>query len=136
MPQDIENQIWEYAPSGWLSQRILAASRQPLRVVEARRVFATDFNPESTPTSLADWCLEGPSHVVLSACSSLISIPEGDFGVIQFSHFSVKEFLTSESPVRVMAKSITADDLFLEFSEGPPLYALVYDKTSLILTSL
>jgi hypothetical protein len=66
----------------------------------------------------------------------LISIPEGDFGVIQFSHFSVKEFLTSESPVRVMAKSITADDLFLEFSEGPPLYALVYDKTSLILTSL
>jgi hypothetical protein len=34
---------------------------------------------------------------VLSACSSLITlVDDGDSRVIQFSHFSVKEFLTSD----------------------------------------
>jgi hypothetical protein len=42
-----------------------------------------------------DWRLEDPVDAVLSTCSSLLAIVDGGypFGkVIQFSHFSVKEF--------------------------------------------
>jgi hypothetical protein len=43
-----------------------------------------------------DWRWEEQELALLSACSSLIAIVQaGDTRVVQFSHFSVKEFLTS-----------------------------------------
>jgi len=40
---------------------------------------------------------ENPEEAVLSACSTLISVvKDGDSRIVQFSHFSVKEFLTSD----------------------------------------
>jgi hypothetical protein len=43
-----------------------------------------------------DWRWEEQELALLSACSSLITIVQaGDSRVVQFSHFSVKEFLTS-----------------------------------------
>jgi len=43
-----------------------------------------------------DWRWEDQEEAVLSICSSLITIVDnGDSRVVQFSHFSVKEYLTS-----------------------------------------
>jgi ankyrin repeat protein len=72
------------------------ASR-PLRVKELAEFLAFDFEEGSTPTFLAEWRPEEPGHAVLSTCSSLLAIvdDEDGFPVIQFAHFSVKEYLTS-----------------------------------------
>jgi hypothetical protein len=49
------------------------------------------------PTFNAAWRPENAEEAVLSACSSLISIIDrGGNQIVQFSHFSVKEYLTSE----------------------------------------
>jgi len=43
-----------------------------------------------------DWRWDDQEEALLSTCSSLIAIvPSGDSRVVQFSHFSVKEYLTS-----------------------------------------
>jgi hypothetical protein len=73
------------------------ASR-PLRVEELAELLAFDFEAGPIPKFHEDWRLEDPVDAVLSTCSSLLAIVDGGypFGkVIQFSHFSVKEFLTS-----------------------------------------
>ena len=62
-------------------------------------MLAFDFNdaPGGIPTVNADWRREDQEYAVLSTCSSLITVVhDGDSRVVQFSHFSVKEFLTSE----------------------------------------
>jgi ankyrin repeat protein len=72
------------------------ASR-PLRVKELAEVLAFDFEEGSTPTFLAEWRPEDPAYAVLSTCSSLLAVVNVDGSpVIQFAHFSVKEYLTSE----------------------------------------
>ena len=79
---------------------------RPLRVAELAEVFAVDFDDaEGIPRLNADWPWEDQEQALLIACSSLIAIVEpnydysvvgsGDSRVVQFSHFSVKEFLTS-----------------------------------------
>ena len=106
--EEIDEQNWEYAHR--LFQCVAAASR-PLRVDELAEFLAFDFEVGSTPTFLADWRPEDPAHAVLSMCSSLLTIVEsGDAHedddsstshifsnspIIQFAHFSVKEYLTS-----------------------------------------
>ena len=51
---------------------------------------------EGIPKLKPDWRWEDQEQALLIACSSLIAIVEtGDSRVVQFSHFSVKEFLTS-----------------------------------------
>ena len=76
-------------------QFVSVASR-PLRVNELADLFAFDFKAGSIPKFRKDWRLEDPTDAILSTCSTLLSIVN-DRGspVIQFSHFSVKEFLTS-----------------------------------------
>jgi ankyrin repeat protein len=92
--EEIGKQNWEYAHR--LFQCVAAASR-PLRVEELAEFLAFDFDAESTPTFREDWREEEPAHAVLSTCSSLLAIVEVDGSpVIQFSHFSVKEYLTSK----------------------------------------
>ena len=45
----------------------------------------------------ADWRREDQEQAVLSTCSSLITVvQDGESRVVQFSHFSVKEYLTSD----------------------------------------
>ena len=75
----------------------LVVAIRPLRVVELAEVLAVDFDDvEGIPRLKADWRQEDQELALLSACSSLISIVEADDSrVVQFSHFSVKEFLTS-----------------------------------------
>ena len=97
--EEIDEQNWEYAHR--LFQCVAAASR-PLRVNELAEFLAFDFEAGSIPTLLDDWRSEDPTHTVLSVCSSLLAIVESNddddspiFPVIQFAHFSVKEYLTS-----------------------------------------
>ena len=69
----------------------------PLRVAELAEVLAVDFDDvEGIPRLNPHWRWEDQEVALLSACSSLIAIVETvDSRVVQFSHFSVKEFLTS-----------------------------------------
>ena len=75
----------------------LVVATRPLRVAELAEVLAVDFDDgEGIPRLKADWRWEEEELALLSACSSLIAIVEaGGSRVVQFSHFSVKEFLTS-----------------------------------------
>ena len=76
----------------------LSMAIRPLRVEELAEVLALDFRPKGVPPELKDRRpLEDRQRDVLSMCSSLITLVDNDgSGVIQFSHYSVKEFLTSD----------------------------------------
>jgi len=77
----------------------LTVAVRPLRVEELAEVLAFDFQASRSggiPTLKADWRWDDQEEAVLSTCSSLISIiRNGRSRVVQFSHFSVKEYLTS-----------------------------------------
>jgi ankyrin repeat protein len=71
---------------------------RPLCVEELAELLAYDFDTteEGIPIVNPNWRWEDHEEAVLSTCSSLIAVvSDGDSLVIQFSHFSVKEFLTS-----------------------------------------
>jgi hypothetical protein len=70
---------------------------RPLRVEELAEVLAVDFDSdEDIPKLKPDWRWEDQEQALQAACSSLIAIVDtGRSRVVQFSHFSVKEFLTS-----------------------------------------
>ena len=75
----------------------LAVAIRPLRVEELAEVLALDLSTGSLPNLNPDWRWEDQEEAVLSACSSLVAIIiDNGSRVVQFSHFSVKEFLTSE----------------------------------------
>ncbi|KAI0297921.1 hypothetical protein BC826DRAFT_135232 [Russula brevipes] len=79
-----------------LIQCLVVAAR-PLRIEELAEVLAIDFDSEVTARLNPDWRWPDQESAVMSACSSLISIVnDGDSRVVQFSHFSVKEFLISQ----------------------------------------
>ena len=75
----------------------LVVAIRPLRVEELAEVLAIDFNDaEGTPKLNPNWRWEDEEQALLTSCSSLIAIIETGYSrVVQFSHFSVKEFLTS-----------------------------------------
>ncbi|KAH9170740.1 hypothetical protein EDB89DRAFT_1887768, partial [Lactarius sanguifluus] len=74
----------------------LTVAVRPLRVEELAEILVVDFNASGGPRLNADWRWEDDEEAVLSACSSLVTVVmDGDSRVVQFSHFSVKEFLTS-----------------------------------------
>src|ERR1700733_9215071 len=89
-----------------LLQCLVAATR-PLQVKELAEVLAFDFNSEGIPKLNLGWRWEDQEEAVMSACSSLVMIvKDGDSRIVQFSHFSVKEFLTADrlaEPVRVVS---------------------------------
>ena len=82
----------------------LAVASRPLRVEELAEVLAIDFAAPANggiPQLNPNWRWTDHHQAVLSTCSSLITIvSDGDFQVVQFSHFSVKEFLTSDRLAR------------------------------------
>jgi hypothetical protein len=82
----------------------LVVAIRPLRVEELAEILAFDFDnlEGGIPKFRADWRLTDQEEAVLSTCSSLISVMDSDpyfsdkHRVVQFSHFSVKVFLTSD----------------------------------------
>ena len=77
----------------------LTVAARPLRVEELAELLAFDFQAASSggiPKLKEDWRWDNQEEAVLSTCSSLITIVRsGDSRIVQFSHFSVKEYLTS-----------------------------------------
>src|SRR5712671_4563678 len=75
----------------------LVVAVRPLRVEELAEVLAFDFSTEGIPKLNPSWRWEDQEEAVMSACSSLVIIvKDGKSRIVQFSHFSVKEYLTSE----------------------------------------
>jgi Ankyrin repeats (3 copies) len=75
----------------------LVVAIRPLEVEELAEVLAVDFDDaEGIPKLKPNWRWEDQEQALLTSCSSLITIVDTGFSrVVQFSHFSVKEFLTS-----------------------------------------
>jgi len=91
--REIHETNWECARQ--LLQCVSVTSR-PVRVEELASFLAFDFTAGQIPHFREDWCLEDPLEAVLSTCSTLLAVViDDDSQVVQFSHFSVKEFLTS-----------------------------------------
>ena len=86
----------------------LVAAVRPLRVEELAEVLAFDFDVEGIPKLNIGWRWEDQEEAVMSACSSLVIIvKDGDLRIVQFSHFSVKEFLTANrlaEPIRDVSR--------------------------------
>jgi ankyrin repeat protein len=87
---------------GDLARRILqclTVAIRPLRVEELVEILALDFEEAEgrIPKFNEDWRLQDRQQALMITCSSLIAIVDDhDSRVVQFSHFSVKEFLTSD----------------------------------------
>ena len=82
----------------------LAVAVRPLRVEELAELLAFDFQASRSggiPTLKEDWRWDDEEGAILSTCSSLIAVVHsGRSRVVQFSHFSVKEYLTSSRLAR------------------------------------
>ena len=82
---------------------------RPLQLEELAEVLAFDFDaaPGGIPKLNADWHREDQEQAVLSTCSSFITVVrDGESHVIQFSHFSVKEFLMSDCLAAAVSDSM------------------------------
>ena len=82
----------------------LTVAVRPLLVEELAELLAFDFHASTArgiPTLKEDWRWDDQEEAIRSTCSSLISIiSRGNSRVVQFSHFSVKEYLTSSRLAR------------------------------------
>jgi hypothetical protein len=82
----------------------LTVALRPLGVEELAEVLAIDLDAPShggIPHLNPNWRWADQHQAVLSTCSSLIAIVDDGYSqVVQFSHFSVKEFLTSNRLAR------------------------------------
>ena len=78
----------------------IAVAIRPLSVAELAELLAFDFDATQggIPKLNSKWRWDDHEQAVLSTCSSLITIVPDRHGspVVQFSHFSVKEFLMSD----------------------------------------
>jgi len=102
LDETYERTLQEIPDTNWeLARRLLqcvAVVSHPLRVEELAEFLAFDFEAGQIPKYREDWRQEDPVHAVLSTCSTLLALVNVDDDcppVIQFSHFTVKEFLTS-----------------------------------------
>jgi len=77
----------------------LTVSSRPLGVREVAEVFAINFDEEMSgiPKFEPSWRDPNAETAVLSACSTLVAIVDDlDGKTVEFSHFSVKEYLSSD----------------------------------------
>jgi Ankyrin repeats (3 copies) len=87
---------WKRQHAHRLFQCLVAAFR-PLHTEELAEIFAVDFDQGAISNFKEGWRPENPEEAVLSTCSTLITVIEDEGSrIVQFSHFSVKEFLTSD----------------------------------------
>ena len=96
----------------------IVVARRPLRVEELAEFLAFKSGEGGSVSFQEDWRPEDPRDTVLSTCSSLITIVNMDGSpVVQFSHFSVKEYLTStritEGPMSRFSILLEAAHLFV-----------------------
>ena len=90
---EIPEEKWKHAHR---LLQCLAVSSRPLRVEELAEILSIQFDTGTTHGLIRGWRPENREDAVWSACSSLIAIVKIEGSpVVQFSHFSVKEFLTS-----------------------------------------
>ena len=83
-------------PAYRLLQCISVAVR-PLRVEELAEILAVDFDGAEVPWLVGGRRWEQPEEAVQTICSNLVMVVDtGHSRVIQFSHFSVEDFLTSD----------------------------------------
>ena len=95
--REIKDTKWESA------QQLLvcvSVAPRPLRVEELAEILAFDFKSGEIPKFHKDWRLKNPVEAILSACSTLLTVVNVETffersRVVQFSHFTVKEFLMS-----------------------------------------
>lgn len=77
----------------------LAVAIRPLRVEELAELFAFDSDGArgGIPKLNKDWRWDDPEKGVLTVCSGLVHIHDyiSDTRIVQFTHFSVMQFLTS-----------------------------------------
>lgn len=93
--REINNSSWEVTHRLF---QIVAAAFRPVRIEELADLLALDFKAGPMPTFHEDLCTKESLDALVSNCSSLLDIVDtGDSSVIQFSHYSVKEYLTSTS---------------------------------------
>jgi len=97
----------------------LTVAVRPLRVEELAEILAIDFGSSKGIPEL-DEAMRGedPEHAVLSVCSSLIDVRvmeiEGqDSRGVLFSHFSAREFLTSDR-LAMSSKDVSRYHILLE----------------------
>ena len=91
---EIPEERWKHAHH--LFQCLITSSR-PLCVEELAEILVIRFDSETMPDLISGWRPENSEDAVLSVCSSLIVVIKvNNSPVVQFSHFSVKEFLTSD----------------------------------------
>ncbi|KAH9165952.1 hypothetical protein EDB89DRAFT_1857819, partial [Lactarius sanguifluus] len=98
----------------------LTVAVRPLSVAELAELLAFDFDVAKggIPELNLDWRWEDHEQAVLSTCSSLITVVPGRGSrppVVQFSHFSVKEFLMSDR-LATSSGDISQYHIFLEDS--------------------
>ena len=106
--REINKADWEFA---YHLLQFVAVAVRPLLVEELAELLAFDFKAGPIPKFHTDWRVEDPIDAILSTCPSFLAIVDSSiFGshrkVVQFSHFSVKEFLTS-------TRLAEANDIFL-----------------------
>ena len=90
---EIKSTNWEFARRLFLC---VAVASRPLRVEELAEFLAFDLKAGQIPKFREDWRVDDPLEAVLSTCSTLLALVDVYCSpVIQFSHFSVKEVLTS-----------------------------------------
>ena len=91
----------------------LVVAVRPLTVGELAEVLVFDFDEDGIPKPNPDWRLVGledQEEAIMSTCSNLITIVDDrtqNSRVVQFSHFTVKEFLTANrlaEPIRDVSR--------------------------------
>ena len=103
--KEIDKPNWEYAHR--LFQCVAAASR-PFSVEELAEFLAFDFNAGQTPAYLADWRPEDPIHTLLSTCSSLLAVVDGE--PIQRSPSVTPDYRSMPTPIESpVPRSSSAD---------------------------
>ena len=91
--REINDTNWEFARRLF---HCVAVAARPLRVEELAEILAFDFESGPIPNFCEGWRPPNPVDAVLSTCSTLLAIVyERGSPVVQFAHFSVKEYLTS-----------------------------------------
>jgi Ankyrin repeats (3 copies)/Ankyrin repeat len=100
----------------------LVVAIRPLRVEELAELIAFHFgDAEGLPKLNASWRWEDQEQALLSSCSSLITIVDNcHYRVVQFSHFSVKEFLTS---LRLRDSSGDISDYYVDLESAHTILA-------------
>jgi hypothetical protein len=74
----------------------LDVSKRPLLVEELAELFAIEPNKDTISVYNAHFRPENPEEFILSACSTLVAVVNNrGRKIVQFSHFSVREYLTS-----------------------------------------